>query len=389
MVEILRMAVPKHEVKKLRRAIRQSLKAQGFHVSGSEVSFRQRRDKRSIRKRHQHAVAKRINLAKQSLEQSEDQLLSFLASGHEVDPARIVPRLHQVEPGTIESKLFKYACLHWSIPVSDGYGRRLRFLIFDDSNGKLIGLFGLGDPVYSIKARDEWVGWGANAKAERLYHVMDAYVLGAVPPYSQLLGGKLVALAAICGEVRRAFARRYAGRRSVISGKKRKAYLVGLTTASALGRSSLYNRVTFKGRKVFESVGFTGGWGEFHFSDGVYERLTDFASEHCVPTAKQEKWGGGFRNRRELVRKALAKLGFSQHLLNHGIQRELFVAPLALNAREFLRGEHKRPRYYKMSFDDVAAFWKERWLLPRAERDQSYLAFKKADWLLWSAKSHD
>src|SRR5207247_10687628 len=143
------------------------------------------------------------------------------------------------------------------------------------------------------------------------------------------------------------------------AGKKREPHLVLLTTTSALGRSSRYNRSKFRDRTVFERVGFTGGWGEFHFSDGVYERLTGFANEHCVPTAKQEKWGSGFRNRRELVRKALSMLGFSQDLLNHGIQREIFIAPLAKNAREFLRGEHKRPGYYTMPFKDAAAFWKQ------------------------------
>jgi len=299
----------KTQVAKLRRAIRQSLKAQGFHLRGNSVSFRQRRDKRSIRKRHRLAVAKRILLAKSSLEELEDGLLSFIASGSEIDPARIAPRLHQVEPDTIESRLFKYACLHWSIPISDGYGRRLRFLIFDDSNGKIIGLFGLGDPVYSIKARDEWIGWDADAKADSLYHVMDAYVLGAVAPYSRLLGGKLVALASVCDEVRRAFARRYADRRSLIAGKKREPHLVLLTTTSALGRSSLYNRIKFRDRTVFERVGFTGGWGEFHFSDGVYERLTGFANGPCVTTGKQEQCGRGFGNRRERVRKALSTLG--------------------------------------------------------------------------------
>jgi len=120
-----------------------------------------------------------------------------------------------------------------------------------------------------LKSRDEWIGWKASAKAERLYHVLDAYVLGAVPPYSKLLGGKLVAMATVCNEVRRAFVRRYAGRTSVISGKTRPARLVLITTASALGRSSLFNRVRFHKRTVFESVGFTSGWGEFHFSDGV------------------------------------------------------------------------------------------------------------------------
>jgi hypothetical protein len=369
--------------KKLKREIKRSLRDQGFQLDGNRLTFRQRKDKRSIRKRHSHAVAKRILLAKSSLQKSEDELLAYIASGDEVNPELVKPRLHQVEAGTIESRLFRYACLHWSIPVSEGYGRRLRFLIFDDSNNKLIGLFGLGDPVYSIKSRDEWIGWNASDKAERLYHVLDAYVLGAVPPYAELLGGKLVATATVCNEVRRAFVRRYAGRTSLISRKTRPARLVLVTTTSALGRSSLFNRVTFQKRTVFQDVGFTSGWGEFHFSDGVYEQLTDFANDCCTPTAKQDKWGTGFRNRRELVRKTLSRLGFSQQLLNHGIQRELFVAQLASNAREFLRGEHTRPRYYKMPFSEVAHFWRERWLLPRARRDASFAEFQSETYRLW------
>jgi len=374
---------------KLRSAIRRSLRAQGFRVAGNRVSFRQRRDKRSIRKRHEHAVEKRVALAESALAKHENDLLTCIASGHEVDPNEIKPKLVQVEPDTFDSKLFRYACLHWSIPISDGYGRRLRFLIFDDSNGKLIGLFGLGDPVYAIKARDEWIGWDSNAKASRLYHVMDAYVLGAVPPYSRLLAGKLVALAAACSEVRTAFAKRYGNRVSLISGKKREPHLVLITTTSALGRSSLYNRAKFGKRLVFESVGFTGGWGEFHFSDGVYGDLSDFARQRCVPTAKKEKWGSGFRNRRELVRKVLMKLGFTQDLLNHGIQREVFVAPLASNARKFLRGEDSRPRYRRLSFARAVEFWRERWLLPRAERDASFRDFDSNDWRLWKERDDD
>jgi hypothetical protein len=380
---------PASKEKKLRSAIRRSLRAQGFQITGSRVGFRQRRDKRSIRKRHKHAVEKRIALAEAALAGDENELLGYIASGNEVDPNQTKPRLVQVEPDTIESKLFRYACLHWSIPISDGYGRRLRFLIFDDSNSKLIGLFGLGDPVYAIKARDEWIGWDSEAKAARLYHVMDAYVLGAVLPYSRLLAGKLVALAATCCEVRKAFVKRYGNRASLISGKKRKPHLVLVTTTSALGRSSLYNRVKFGKRLVFESAGFTSGWGEFHFSNGVYEDLSDFARKRCVPTAKQEKWGSGFRNRRELVRKTLAKLGFRQEMLNHGIQREVFVAPLASNARKFLRGEERRPRYRRLSFAQATEFWRKRWLLPRAERDTSFRDFDSKEWRLWKEPKDD
>jgi hypothetical protein len=372
------------EREKLKRAIRRSLRAQGFHLEADRITFRQRKDKRSIRKRHRLAVQKRIALAAQSLAAIEAQLIEFIASGHEVNPQKIQPRLEKVEPGTLNSKLFRYACLHWSIPISDGYGRRLRFLIFDRSNNKLIGLLGLSDPVYAIRTRDDWIGWNADAKAERLYHVMDAYVLGAVPPYSNLLGGKLIALIAGCDEVRAAFKKRYKNSVSLISRRRRKPHLVLLTTTSALGRSSIYNRVKFRDRTVFRSVGFTDGWGEFHFSDGVYDKLTAFAQKHCEPTAKQTKWGKGFRNRRELVRKALKALSFPQDMLHHGIQREVFVAPLTWNSRGFLRGSAKSPRYHQMPFSSVVRFWRKRWLLPRVERDASYKCFDKRNWLLWS-----
>lgn len=190
------------EVKSLRSAIRRSLRAQGFRVKRGRVFFRQKRDKRSIRNRHRKAVAKRILLAEKALACTETWLLSFIADGKEIDPERIEPVLHKVDAGTIESQLFRYACLHWSIPISEGYGRRLRYLIFDKSNGKLMGLFALGDPVFAIQSRDQWVGWSNQQKKEKLYHLLDAYVLGGVPPYSRLLGGKLVALASVCNEVR-------------------------------------------------------------------------------------------------------------------------------------------------------------------------------------------
>ena len=58
---------------------------------------------------------------------------------------------------------------------------------------------------------------------------MDAYVVGAVPPYSQLIGGKLVAALMASTEVKRVYERKYLGRQAVISEKKHRARLVLLT----------------------------------------------------------------------------------------------------------------------------------------------------------------
>lgn len=164
------------EAQELRQLVLDSLSAQAFQVRNErEVHFRQRRDKRSIRRRHQHTVEKKIALARSALGSREPQLIERLLDGSALNPAAVSPRLVQVRPDSLEARLFRYASLHWSIPVSEGYGRRLRFLVLDAGHGdRLMGLFGLGDPVYSIAARDAWVGWTPAQKAARLYHVMDA-----------------------------------------------------------------------------------------------------------------------------------------------------------------------------------------------------------------------
>lgn len=368
----------------LRSKIIASLRRQGFAIDASGVlapSLDSR--KQAIRDLHREARAAAIERARARLAPYEPGLLKSFASGAEVQPARISPVLKEVLPDTEDELLFRYARLHWSVPISAGYGRRLRFLVFDEHNGKLIGLFGLSDPVFALGPRDSWVGWDAPARKERLRHVMDAFVLGAVPPYSQLLCGKLVALLMTSDEVRETFAKKYGGRSSFIRARPFDGRLVLITTTSALGRSSLYNRLTFRGRPVFLSVGFTSGSGEFHFSNGVYRDLVAFAREHCTPAAKHERWGIGWRSRRELVRAVLPKLGLSRKLVYHGVRREVFVVPLADNAAAFLRGETDHLEPFSRSATELFSWFRERWLLPRASRDQSYRDFDPQTLRLW------
>jgi hypothetical protein len=296
--------------------------------------------------------------------------------------------LVEVLPDSDEELLFRYASLHWSIPVSSGYGRRLRFLVIDDHNGKLIGLVGLGDPVYSLGARDEWVGWTFSDRRKRLRNVMDAFVLGAVPPYSFLLCGKLVAMLAASDTVRDAFKRKYGGARSVIRRKAHDGRLAMITTTSALGRSSVYNRLRLGARLLYQSVGFTKGSGEFHFSNGLYGAISGFAEKYCDATAKQERWGTGFRNRREVIKKCLPALGLSSDWVYHGIEREVFVIPLARNTREFLRGQHSRLMWYHQSETRIFEYFRDRWMLPRFSRDERFRSWSKDDWAIWLKKEN-
>lgn len=371
------------ETEAQRDKIVRSLSAQGFLLDDRQRISPGGCAKSVLRNLHAAAVAHKREKAGKSLRRHESRLLTRFASGREVWPEAIAPKLVEVQPGSEEELLFRYAALHWSIPTSAGYGRRLRFLVLDEANGKVMGLLGLGDPVFSLGARDEWIGWDRNTVKRMLRYVMDIYVLGAAPPYSSLLGGKLVGLIAGSDEVRDALARKYSGRKSLISGTASDSRLALLTTASALGRSSLYNRLKLHNRPAFISAGFTKGYGEFHFSNGLYSEISEYAAQHLKPTAKHAAWGGGFRNRREIVGKYLAHTGAPRQWLNHGIRREVFVVPLAENSREFLRGEEPELREFRQPAAEIFSFFRERWLLPRSQRDTSYRDWHPEQWRLW------
>ena len=367
----------------LKRKIIRSLREQGFRVNNGTIALPDKLSKEQLRGLHSTAVEHKIERAKKGLVRKEHRLLSLLASGNEIEPNKISPRLVEVCAGTEEELLFRYASLHWKIPVSSGYGRRMRFLVIDDSNNKLIGLIGLGDPVYSLSARDKWVGWTPSDRRERLKNVMDAFVLGAVPPYSFLLCGKLVAMLAVSDTVRHAFNKKYGGRTSIIREEKHDGSLALVTTASALGRSSVYNRIKLGDRKLYMSVGFTKGSGEFHFTNGLYGAITEFVQEHCEPTEKQKRWGNGFRNRREVVKKCLPAVGLPSSCIYHGVEREVFAVPLANNTRQFLRGEESNLNWFCQPENDIFEYFRDRWLMGRAARDERFKSWSKESWAIW------
>jgi len=368
----------------LRKKLLRSLRRQGYVVRDGKIELPGDPTKDDLRRVNEMACQKKQAEAQPRLSRLEDRLLQRVACGSEVAPEAVAPKLILVKRGSEDELLFRYICLHWSIPVSSGYGRRLRFLVEDQSNGKLIGLFGLGDPVYSLRARDQWIGWNADTKKERLYHVMDAFVLGAVPPYNSLLCGKLVAMLAMSNTVRKAFRDRYGGRETRISGEIRKPYLALITTTSALGRSSIYNRIRIDGFDYWHRIGRTEGWGEFHFSNGVYADIRAYAERWCDPTAKKEPWGSGFRNKREVIRKVLSRIGLSTDLANHGIQREIYAAPLGRKSLPFLRGEVQRPLFFNTTESELWESFRDRWFLSRAQRCPEYRQFERESYRLWT-----
>src|SRR5262249_23759063 len=145
------------------------------------------------------------------------------------------------------SSIFRLATLIWSVPVSNGFGRRLRYLVRDHQNGKVAGIIALGDPVFNLRVRDQKIGWSAATRGERLTNLLDAYVVGAVPPYNQLLVGKAIACLLRSRDIYEDFRTKYGSLSGLISEKNKRSRLLAITTSSSLGRSSIYNRLKLDG----------------------------------------------------------------------------------------------------------------------------------------------
>lgn len=321
-------------------------------------------DKAGMRQIHEPAVQLELATQQEWLERNLSRYLNFFANGDDIIPERIDPAL--VEVTTKQHRdLFRVARLLWSLPFSKGYGRRLRFLIVDQANDKLIGLLALQSPPLSFPARDRLFQYPPGRKTELVNQTMDIQTLGAVPPYDYLLGGKLVALVAASNEVRQRYWQKYVGRTTEMERRILPPHLIALTTTSAFGRSSLYNRLKYRDVTIAESLGYTEGYGTFHLME-LYPLFREFLESQGIST--YGGFGTGPRRKWQTMVRALERLGFSAEFLRHGIKREVFLFRLIDNLEAYMEGRDTTPVYRNLPFSDLVAWWRERWLLPRVER---------------------
>jgi hypothetical protein len=363
--------------RRIRKLVITQLKSQGFKISGGNIVSIEDNSKDTLRRLHLAARTEKAYKELQTLGSMESELLSNFTDGSDIDPEQIEPVVSLVHTGTPDNYLYRYSTLLWSVPVSQGFGRRKRFLVRDNQNGKLIGIFAIGDPVFNLSCRDEYIGWSTTDRELRLYNIMDVFVLGAVPPYNQILGGKLVAYLAASNEVRNLIERIYHRKQTIIQKKYKKPDLALLTTSSALGKSSIYSRININGSSLYKRVGETKGWGHFHLNHGLFQELTKALEEYFPGYVALNRFGQGPNWKIRTASIALRKAGLSGELLCHGIKREVYIINISKNASEFLKGKNSRLKRRDLPQQDLVNYWKERWMRGRVERLPN---FKK-----WSA----
>jgi hypothetical protein len=365
--------------KTLKKRIIATLHSSGYSTNGRAFNGSNSLNKDDIRALHKRQRAAKLLRENRFLKENLEQLKIYFADGSDVNPELIDPQLIEVRPDSIESRIFRLASLYWSVPVSQGFGRRLRFLVMDKQNNKLIGIIALGDPVYNLRVREEWVGWTTQIKSKKLINVLDAYVLGAIPPYSNLIGGKLVGALLLSDEIQKIFNKKYGHKRTIISNRDAKARLVLITTSSALGKSSIYDRLKLNGDLLYLCIGETQGYGHFHINGELFELMRAYLKSIKHPYASGNRFGNGPNWKFRVIRVCLTELGLNPDYLSHGIRREVYVIPLAKNTREYLRGDVKRLFFKTKSTKEISELCKNRWIIPRANRDSTYRQVRQKD----------
>ena len=299
------------------------------------------------------------------------RLRSYFPSPARINPEYIWPEIVPVHPRTREERLFKVVRGYWSMPYSKGYGRRLRFLVIDKYHDAVIGIIGLQSPSADLACRDDYLGVSKERKLSVVNNTLDAYTIGATPTYAPLLAGKLVAGFLHSPVIRQEYWRTYGNRRTTQLNQRIPQPLLAITTASAFGRSSIYNRLRDEHRILARPLGYTKGFGTLHLEE-LYPRMVEWlkSSGQHVPAG----FGNGPKVRWQNIMRTLMGLGITRDHLEHGLRREVFIFELVRNLLDVCRTGATPDT---IGFDDTvwADYWKRRWCLPRVARNPGWYEF--------------
>jgi hypothetical protein len=372
-----------NSVDSLKRKVIKVLKLQGFkinpHVRPAGTS------KRTYKRIQKMAKDEQISKYKNFLIKHFETAKSFCRNGNEIVPEDIKLELREIKPDSFEGNIARWWNLFWwSLPYQTLYGRQLRFLLWDVTHGAPFGIIYLQSPILRMSVRDKALGI-PNDKLDYWVNMsLSAQRVGALPPYNELLGGKMVALALTSNEVRNAYKKKFKNTFTLMEERRIPPTLLFITTTSAFGRSSLYNRLKYNGELIAEQLGYTQGSGSFHIPENLYENLIQFLEIQGINVKRG--YGNGPSRKLRLIILALRYLELPSYEY-HGIKREVYLFPLVKNLTKVIQ-KNEKPLWYDRPFDELVEFWKYRWALPRSQRMQEWKQFnavnffKKAERML-------
>lgn len=226
----------------------------------------------------------------------------------------------------------------------------------------------------------------ANRKRKIGSNMMDIIVCGSIPPYNELLGGKLISILSCSPTVISDYTHRYENQISEIASRmkgqrvirdSRLVYL-GTTSLYAIG-SSQYNRIKVpisENRNLeFRKMGITEGYGTVFFSKETTSLFSKLLELQDGGKKINHVFGEGTSPRFRLISKGLSSIGIkAEAFLKHYSPRIVYSINLADNTNEYLLGFDKDVNYgydlnnsviVKQKTQELIDYWYNRWLTKR------------------------
>ena len=235
-------------------------------------------------------------------------------------------------------------------------------------------------------------------------NIMDLGVCGAIAPYSELIGGKLIAALMGSTEVRTLFKSRYNGKRykfpSIIASSSkgkavyRDANLMCLTTTSLYGvASSQYNKIKFL-KKDFPELETdvvwneakknkqsqkTKGQGVYHFSNETSKLLNILTRKKKGYVEVNNKFGEGTSPKLRKARVGIdCLIDYSKSNIQldiffaHSMQRKNYVFFHEKNILKKIIDQKKNFSNVSSSkAESITSAWIKRWLIKRISRNET------------------
>lgn len=251
----------------------------------------------------------------------------------------------------------------------DSYGKWLAAMIKNEQGRKAIN-----------------VALVANRKTKIGSNMMEIIVCGAIPPYNELLAGKLVSMLACSPTVIRDYTERYTNQISEIASRMKGERVVRDSRLAFLGTTSLYSVGSSQYNRIkvpmddsftlqFRRMGITEGYGTIYFSKETTDAMMHILELQDGGRKINHVFGEGTSPRFRLISRGLSVIGIkADTFLKHYSPRIVYSMELAPNTNEFLLGHTNELKYpFDINSDlDVEAktqkiieYWYERWLSTR------------------------
>lgn len=272
----------------------------------------------------------------------------LFASGNDVTVGAIAPAIYVCRTGA-EFALFRYCRLMQGIASGTRVGRRICALVVDEGQERpfIMGAIGLASSLYSLAAREQHLKWVTDRQKQLgLRCILDLSTCVAVPPYSFLLGGKLLAALAFSEGIVSEFRSKYGD-----------PLLALITTCATGDHCPIFNRIMVCSGGLYRRVGDTSG-----YSTAWVGQAARSAARRLSGLTTQE---AGTQNIMRVLRVAFRRCGVPpESLLRLGKPKGVYFGSASKDNIAALE-EGRRPRVPSVVRADVTVrYWKDK-LVPK------------------------